>query len=623
MAAGLLACAWASPAFPADAPAPGVPIAPATQGSDDASLDSQPPDAAMLPDMGETAPATPAADASAAPASSSLRLAPIAIRVGGNLGYDIQQRNSKGGNSRLSQRLVLNLRGKANSYISRPWIAKVNGELGLTSSKNKFDDIGSSSNLLAGIAGVDLVPYSRYPFQARLSRNQTYSGPGIDAPVSQNTRLDMNQAYTPWHKLDSYHAIYYYDIAESQNSKNRQTGFDLSGETRRFKNQPISSEISRDAEIRDNGGNNRQTRVKLQHSYSPGAGMSLDNNASMASSYDYEILTASSSRIRELNSTLTWQPNPSSPLTMIGSARVNAVDLGVDARSSHSGTYNAYASANYRHSQYLNMSASGNVNVLETDTARIKKASTTENIAASYPLASSKLGDYAYGSSIGGGLSNITDATGSRQTLSLSPNHFLNRGMDWGGGKLTQSFSQGWNLSDSTDSKASSRISHAGSLSWSRTRDKSTTNWTLNGRDSRSLSKTQDSVQNFDFTGSVNEEISRYSTLRGQLAIQSSRQLRTETPSTLVYTNSNASLQYGHQQAFGIPRLIFSSGLHAHSRAALPVAVGTPQEQGPISWESTLSYTVGRLVTNFWLSMSKESNGSTQSLIALSLKRYF
>src|SRR3990172_9384208 len=80
-----LAFGGARPAFPADAPAPGEPPAPssAAQVSDDAGADSQPADAVTF-----SGAAAPAADAPADKPASSLRLAPIAVGWGGNVGYD-------------------------------------------------------------------------------------------------------------------------------------------------------------------------------------------------------------------------------------------------------------------------------------------------------------------------------------------------------------------------------------------------------------------------------------------------------------------------------------------------------------------------------------------------------
>ena len=614
-----LAFGWARPAFPADAPAPGEPPAPssAAQVSDDAGAENQPADAVTF-----SGAAAPAADAPADKPASSLRLAPIAIRWGGDVGYDIEQRNSRGGNATLRQRVILNLKGKAASYIMQPWIAQVKGDLGFTASKSKSEDIGSSSNTITGGAGLYVVPYSRFPFEARISRNQNYSGPGIGSPISQTTRFDMNQRYTPRHGKENYTAGYNRSQTGSEGAdSDRQSGLNFSMRSSRFKQQTLEAEGSRERGTRSGSGiSTLSNLVTVHHTYREIAELSLDNNANLTSSSDRAPMSSTSFRNRELNSTMFFQP-AQAPYSVIGAARVNVSDVGTQQSSFQTRTANMNLGASYRLSEYITMSASGNVNV--TNSVRTQSLTASQTASANIPLAALNLGAWRYSSQVSGSFSNSSGQTGSVQSVSLSPGHSLARGMDLGGGRLSLGLNQSVGVGESTRSQAFSRLNHSGSANWQRSQDRNYTALRLNGRDSRSLSRTQDSFQSIDASATTKEQFSRYSTLSGSLTVRATRQENLAVPSAKVSTSSSAALRYSNQRAFGISRLIFDSQVQARSQSLVPVLAATPKEQGPVTWENSLSYTVGRLVSEFHVNLSKESDGSTQSRIALSLKRYF
>jgi len=613
-----LALACSRPAFSADALATEAPSAPPAQISDGTSTDSQPEDVATF--LGTGAAAAPAGKP-----GSSLRLAPIATRLGGSVGYDIEQRNTKGGNATLQQRMLLILRGQANSYIWQPWIAKVNSNLSLATSKSKVNDSSSSSNNnISGNAGLFLLPYSRFPFDANISRNQNYSGPGIGSLDSQTTLFAMNQQYRPRYGMESYRAGYTRSQTDSGGAdSDRQTGVSFSMMSSRFVQQTIEADASRDRDMRSvDGKNSLSSQAKVHHRYLPTGGLSLENNANLRALSDNTVLASTDTRTRELNSTLSLQP-ARAPYSVIGSVRVNVSDQNNQTASSHSRSVNANLGASYRPSQYINMSASANGNETESNSVRTRTVTTSQNASASYPLAATNLGGYRYGRSISGSIGNRTTPAGSTQSLGLGANHSLSRAMDYSDGRLSLGLNQGVSVSESTRSQATSSLNHSGSANWSRVQNKTHSSLRLTGRDSRTLSRAQDSYQSIDMGATIREELSRYSTLSGNLSVQTSRQVRMSAPSAIIFTNSSAALNYNDQRAFGVPRLIFNSDLRTYSQTPIPVLTAPPKEQGPITWENTLTYAIGRLTAEFRVNMSRNSDGTAQSLMSLSLRRYF
>jgi len=613
------------PAFSADPPPVGDVAAPAfspSQISDpstgDASAVSQPDEAAVF--LGTASPGVVGGQP-----APSLRLAPISFGFGGSLGYDIEQRTRGNSDPQQRQRMVLNLNALASSYIWQPWIAQISGNLGLIASKSLTNDIGISRNTFISGAKLGLVPYSRYPFKAEITRNQQNEGSGIGSPLSHTTRLNLNQRYIPRHRKEFYEASYVHSQTDGgiDSSKNTGLGFNMS--SARFKNHSFDVDGNRQRETRlDESKIAHSSQARIRHRYRPGGGLSIENNASMVSSIDREPSISNVSRTRELNSTLSLQPL-FEPYSVIGSARVHVSDLDSQLISSQTRIANANLSANYRPNQYIRLSAGGNVNV--TNSERTYSLTAAQSATLVYPLAAISLDGWRYSPRISGSISNSTRSnsgkTGSTQNVTITPSHALNSDRAFGGGRLALGLDQSLALSESTRSQANSKLSHSVSSSWRRQKGSSDTSLRFLGRDTRSLSISQDIFQSLYLNANIGEEFSRDSKLTGDLSVQTTRQITPIKPDSSITNISTATLRYSHQRAFNTPRLIFDSEVRVYSKAFFPVLAGTPEEQGPITWENMLSYSVGRLVANFRVNLSKTSDGTTQSLIALSLKRFF
>lgn len=561
--------------------------------------------------------------------ASSWRLAPIVTQWGGSIGYDIQQRNSSIANPVTQQRILLNLKGKALTYISKPWIAQVKGNLDFSASKMKFDEQSSSYNTVAGDAGLYLVPYSRYPFDARISRNQNYWGPGIGSLLSQTTRFDMTQRYTPRGKKDRYFINFNRSYTEAGSESYRNNGLTFSFDTSRLKKQSLGIHGARQRNIHLNDGATELFNdAAVNHRYLPNNQLTMDNNAILTSRYVQSPQLSDSYRIRELNSTLSLRPQ--SNYYVIGGARVNISDY----NSSQKRSANGNLGVNYRLSQYINMYASGNVNVTESGSERNQTLTTTQGASANYPLAAFNLDAYRYNSRISVSINNRTNSSkrtgsvantrqGSDQSVSVAPSHSLGRDLALNGGRLNLGLGQSISVSESTRSQARANLAHSATASWQRRQGSSNTSLRLSARDSRSLNSTQDSFQFISLNADISEEVSRDATFSGSLSVQTTRQINRISTTPLNDTSSSVNLHYNHQRAFGVRRLTFDSNLQTFSRAPIPVLVASPNNQGPVTWENTLAYTIGRLTADFKVSMSKEGDGKSQSLIYFSVKRWF
>jgi len=567
-------------------------------------------------------------DAAPVQRRASWRLAPISTNWGGSIGYDILQRSQGNSNPVTQQRVALNLKGKGITYISKPWIALVKGNVDFTSYKMKVEDTSSSYNNLFGDIGLFLLPYSRFAFDAVLSKTQNLTGPGLGSLASQTTRLDMSQRYMPRDKKERYFLKAYRSDTESPGNNNfKSNGFAFSFDTSRLKNQSLgiygSSDYSK--HLLDDKASKYKIAT-INHQFVPDKIIMLTSYGTLTSKYEELQQGSDSFRIRELNSTLSYRPPAS--YYLIGGARLNYYDAGGGQKR----TTNANLGLGYRPSQHINISASANANQVQTDTSTNWTLTTRQTVNANYPLASFSLEEFRYTSRIAGSITNSTrnhrSSTGeaqssSQQSVSITPSHGLGRDFLLNGGRLNLGINQSLSLTESTRQQATGFLTHSASATWRRSRGTSITSLALSGRDNRSLNSAQDSFQFISFSGSISEEISRDSRLAGAFAVQSTRQFNNISPRPLNSTTSNANLNYSHMRAFGVRRLTFMSNLQAYSRAPIPVLQAPPDDQGPISWENILSYTVGRLTADFKLNLTKEGNGETSSFVWFSVKRFF
>ena len=565
--------------------------------------------------------------------TSSLRLSPIATNLSGSLGYQIEQQSYSNANPINRQRLVLDLRGKGITYISKPWIALVTGDIDFTSYLMKVDQYSSTSNTFTGDLGLHLLPYSRYPFNAVLSRSQNYWGPGIGSLVSQTTRLDLTQQYTTRKKMDRFDLGYHRIKSEATISQYRGDGIDFSYDTARLKNQTLTIWGSRDRNLYVNDNIRTQnSNVYARHRYNPNRVISLDDNAILTNRYDDYSLDSTYSRIRELNSTITYRP--AEKYYLIGGVRLNAYDYGLNSSPYRSTTFNGNIGASYRPSEFINIYLSANLNQQNTYNEHTRRIDTLQSVNANYPLVSFDIDAWRYNARIGGQISNRTrnqvntSATGrsenmSLQSITVSPSHGIGRSFLLSGGSMNVGLSQGLSLNESTRGNPSSTLNHTVSLGWARSRESTHTSFRLTGNDSRPLNSAQISYQYINFGGQISEEINRDSRINGQISVQSSRQTQRLTDTSLRSTSANFNLNYSHGRAFGVRRLLFMSNLQAYSKKPIPVLQASPDDQGPITWENTLSYSIGKLVTEFKIYLSKEGNGDSSSLIWFSIKRFF
>lgn len=540
--------------------------------------------------------------------SFPLQLAPIEFEVGGNIGYDMQ-RQVIGTSKYMIQSLNTNVNAIANTFIWQPWFAKVSGGLGLGFNTSRMMTGESSGNIVTGKAIFSLLPFSRFPFEARFSRSDSRQNSelGAASPAYQTTSYGLIQRYRPLSGSAQYMVGYDHDSWESvslDKSESKQDTF-RAETTQQFTNQTLR--ISGDSTRTERPRTNQSTLVNnlvSQHSYRPDPAFSVESLASLVK-VNYRLTQGENGLgYMQLSSSAYWR-STEKPLNVNGGVRL--FGLSSDSSTATTSTasrmlsINANLGANYELSRHTRLNGSGNVNV--TDGNGAQTVATNQTVGIAYQPDAIELGAFNYTRFVSSNISNNTDSFDSaRQHLSLSPGHGLNRRIGLGGGTLGMNLNQTVSFDVDTRYPSSSTMTHTGSLSWGIAQDRKITMVHLSANDSRAMSGTPYFFQLINLQVSINESMGRNATWGGNLTMQATRQETstasastiTPTTTTTTTTTSSADLSYRHQRAFNVPRLRFTSELRISGDAPVPV-LATPDQQEARSWENRFDYSIGRL----------------------------
>ena len=601
----------------------------------------------------ETAPAGPAEEtAAAAPAAERhLTLAIPPIRTWGNIGYDLRK-ETYGEIKYLSQSITTKVNASTNSFIWQPWFAQVGGGLGLSSTRTSSSSSSSfssnttedkvTSNIITGNATLNLLPYSRFPFEAHFDRSDNRLETGLSAIDSsyRSTRYGLTQRYRTLTGDTQYMASYDRNMWESAVFGTDQQDLLRLEMTKRLAKQTlqINGDINNTERQQTHESTMLDTLV-VRHSYIPDPTLSVENLANLSQT-NYRLAQGQTdTRYLQLSSSAFWHP-AEKPLTVTGSARLFGLNSSSNgATPSALRSVNANLGAFYELSKHIRLNSSANVNV--NDSNGTQTVASNQSGGITYQSDTFDFASFNYNGFASGTVTNRIDPIDSGQHVALQLGHSLNRSMGLGVGSLGLNLNQTASSDFDTSIPSIVRLSHSGSLTWSHAEGQRNTFLRLSASDSRAVSGTNDFFQLINLQASRNEGLSRNASWTGNLTLQAVRQktgimpnayynapvTTLTTPDTPVTTTttSSANLSYRHQRAFGVPRLNFVSELRIYGDMPLPVFAG-PRQQESRSWENRLDYSIGRLQLRLSARISEISssnNSTTQSLLMFSLNRPF
>lgn len=584
---------------------------------------------------------------------SHLQLAPIMLShsVGGNIGYNYEYATD--GTYKYTQQalgLGINTSVGVSSFFWQPWLAQVSSIVnanvnGADAKTNTSPHYGAVNTSLTGEAALKLVQYSRFPFSARVYKNDTryaafYSGSN---DAQQSTGYSLSQGYTTMNRRLDAQASFSSSTGGRSYSNNVGTldNFIFSVKMLPARYQSISLSGNTNTQNQTAQGQRiRYDEFLANHAYQPNPIFSVASLANLYNTNNRQTSGNSTSQFDsnsfQFTSFASLRPE-TSPLTVTSAVRFVQSDSStntIPTPTLKSSNFNL--GANYLFSRLIRIYGSTNVN----DSGGVQTVTSNASLVAAKAYGDrstiqTDLGGFRYSGSIGGTLATTntsTTSTVNNQTfnqsalslgLGLSLSHALDKSSELGTGRLTKNLHQMLSMGvDSTGATTVSSLTSGGSLGWNRTEGKETTQMKLNVNDTHSLRGTQNSFQMINLQASRIESISRNESLKGNLTVQATHTQQAGESSIPNTITPSAQVIYSNQRTFRVLHLAFDSALQIADTNIAPSQPLGNRDQATRSWSNSFRYKIGRLNLSLNANISKVGK-STLSSVSFMMNRQF
>ncbi len=519
------------------------------------------------------------------------------------------------------------VRINAATYLWRPWVAQVDGGIGLTytSVSNANSQTGRSIN---GEVNLHLFPRSNFPFTGFFQRLSNVIEGDVTGADLISTNLGFNQSVTGY--LDTVFNLSYQRSLTTENNLNASNldredtddSLEFSA-ARRYEDHSfnLGSSYDRLARSTPEQTNDRFVHV-LRHAYRPDSHLSINNLMTYNSSTTANLNNENNLSLFQLNSNAFWQPETKRPLSITGNALLQSQTVSVGSGSGPANrTLDLGGRANYQWSPHMNFRAQTSVNVSQVeDNNRI---STLQGLGVDYSPAEKPFWGFTYSYTLAADATNRTDEAGSQQDISTNAGHVVSKSLPLFSGNLSLTASQRGATSLNSGGELDRTLTHTISSGWSRSVGNSSAFLRATLTDSRRSGRDEGGLQLFDFQASLNHSVSRDVSWDANANFQVSRPLDDEIDA--VDMNSSLNFSYKHRRLFGVRQLSFDSELRYLTNSLLNIVRSEGldvQERDESFWRNKLNYVVGRLQIRLNADMT-QSNGQISSSLFLQVRRNF
>lgn len=571
------------------------------------------------------------------------------IRWGGSLGYSLQQNSSSSGARSSSQATLANM--NASSYIYAPWLATISGRLGVvsglagsSSSESGGQDSQHKNSSLVGGGEVNILPNSRFPFQAYVDRSDSRASGNLVSQDYVNTRFGLRQNYRAEDGMTTASGQFDHSSVNS-NTNGGDTVTAISGS---FSTDVgiVKNSVTANYSLgqRQNTGE-KATLFGLNTSHNA----SFDDNISLSGNVSYVDnnlttktglggLSNSQSKYLQVNTFGTWMPEfeelDDLPLSLSGSLRYSVLSNEFGGQGTESQNIGGNLNGQYRFSNNFAAGASAGVNYV-APSGSPSLLLTTIGSNVSYNGDTLKFGNFSYNWNVGGNANwqSAVGTTPSNYFFGLQAGHSVGRYLAISErDTVSVSFSQNINSLQNQSVGASNSLSNTAAISygfgWG---EQFSGNSSLSVSD---ISTTGVSAQNYRMLGlamSAQGQISQVSSANVNLHLNWSEQEFNASEES-SFQNSSAtsehmsilgSASYSHTRFIGVRglryALIFSADTRKRDERLLGNAQGAFE---PVRFNLTnrLDYRLGLL--DFRLSaIFDESDGKKNALLFFQVTR--
>ncbi len=563
------------------------------------------------------------------------------VKLWGEWGYDYRFEQFDEGDNLQEHAGLLKL--NALSYIYQPWLAVVEGGLGLQFRDSERDSGDSTGESLFGEARLRLFPRSRFPFEIYGEHADSRTDTDLAGLDLERTRYGMLQRYTT--ESGSGYRFRYEHTDISNDTLGTDGAEDIqrdridqfqAGYTTAFGAHNINFDSSLNLVDRLDRQDSTDTFFStLRHSYTPGAAFSAEDmltyNVTDQVRNDADLKTS----ILQLNSVAFWRPPTRRPLRLNATFRALGRNNESDGAESSAESATSTLGATYELSDRWLLSGSAGVSATETEDQQ--QVSSFQAASAAYTSDEYKLAGLDASWFGQGDFRNNTNVDGAIQSAGAQIGYSLGKSLirsDTSWIRFSGSQSAGY-LFDSEDFSAQTLLTNL-SLSWNRRGLVRSSLIRLSASDSRSYAggeradEFEGEFQLVNLQASLDQRLSNTATLSGNATIQATRDYKPSITADTGSTNGDwrptamVDISYFNSQVFGVPRLTFRSTLRFVSDSYLPLFDNPDLDDGRDDkrWDNRLEYTIGRLQVRA-IGRLADIRDNGQAIFLLQVRRLF
>jgi hypothetical protein len=558
------------------------------------------------------------------------------VRVWGDLGYTYRHEDSD------KREHVGRVNVHAATFISEPWIAQVEGRIGLQVRDTDEREIDSSGDLIDGEVRLRLFPRSRFPSELYFQQLDSTTDTTLTGLDRELTRYGIVQMYRTeiGHRFRARyeHTDQTFDAlrkTESMLEVDRdvadllELGYDYSLNGHNIRASTTWHQIDR----KDTGNDFERLFATVNHRYRDGNRLTVNNRLTYHDTetqiqrlLDRDFRTTTT-RLEFMSYTF-WRPQTRKPTLVNGTVRLVDSSSGSGASSTDQQSYFANIGASYDWSRNWRLAGNGSllhVTGVGNDSAFLSGTATYTSITIPWR-------GFDYGWFAGPEAIALSDDVGSLFSVGFHAGHTLSRSVPLRNNAFFRfTGRQSGNLIEDTDGRSVQSLLHNVSVEWRKTKKATTASLRLSANDARTYGgggRQGDEERDFqlvNFQAAVNQNLTRVSSLIGNATIQAIRsEIRRVEGGGDWDPTASVNFAYNNRQLFSVPRLTFRSELRALSDSYFPFLDETQElgERETLVWENRVEYWIGRLYFTL-LARASEYKQGDQSLVLFQVRRFF
>ena len=559
----------------------------------------------------------------------------------GELGYDFLSNRFESADDRLEHSGLLRLNGAG--FLHEPWLATVEGGVGMYLRRTDTDNSDTSTDNLFGNGIVRMFPQSRFPLDLFVEKTDSRTDTDLTGLVIDRTRYGINQSYISGTgstlNLGYEHSDTTNITTTAANDEElREDVSDLyrAAFVKAFGAHSIAFDANANkVDITNSVDFNNTTFATLRHAYSPSPAFSSED---MLTYNKNDVATATSkfeSDVIQLNSFGFWRPRTRRPLRVNGTIRAVTRASETLTAESETQTANGTLGATYEWSPRWVFNANAGLSGSEAENQK----TTTHFQAVSAIFTSPVYRPLELDASWFGQLDlrNTDDDDNSVQEAGGQIGYNLDKSIVAENRHYySMRFSQSVNSITDTNDFSSMSLFSTASLSWNRRGTRSNGMARFSVSDNRTVASGPNSddiegeFQLINLQASLDNRLSSTSSIRANATLQVTRNYKPNIPGLIEGSNgdwtptSTVDVSYYKLGLFQVPNLSFHSIFRHVSNSYAPL-VGEPtgrEQRDDNQWENRLEYAVGRLSLRA-ISRLSDTQGEKQSYLLFQVRRLF